>query len=814
MSPLYVVFTSGSTGTPKGVVITHSNFTSAMFHQRERLGFDESSRVLDFASYAFDVAWSNLLHTLNAGGCLCIPSEDDRRQNFSGSIARFKATYIEVTPAAARLIDSEDAASLRTINLSGEALGRSDIATWMAEKMLLNTYGPAECTVTATCAQIKQPFLETPSIGTAMGCVTWIVDPLPVSRQLSPIGSVGELWIEGPIVGSEYLGDAAKTQASFVADMPWLSRKELPDFREKLGRCYRTGDLVRYNADGTIVFVGRTDTQVKIRGQRVELSEVELHVRAQLITELSIRHANGIPTVGDNAFSTDTSNVTVTAEVISPRGSVRSVLVAFITIGSKAAKSQESHARAVRDVATGLSEALSSRTPSYMIPDAYIPLASMPLTSSAKIDRHQLRRIGSELSQADLANGDSSHGHPCKSPMEQRVQALWAAVLNIPDHSIMANAHFFQIGGDSIEAMRLVSHARKAGLHIAVADVFQHCRLRDLALVLDKRLEIGHTPECIGAISPFSLLQAPVDIEQVKQSAATLCGLSQNEVEDVYPCSPMQEGLLAMTAQQDGYIAHVSQDLRPTTDAKRFLAAWEEVVAHAAILRTRVVDLPGRGLVQVVSKPYRGDRMEVTTTPLHGDGFQAMGLGTPLSQHKIVRKPDSEDFVFVWKVHHSIYDAWTISLLLAEQRKAYERVSLEAPIQYQAFIRYIAGARSDAARAYWCAQLEDLSAPVFPKLPSPQYRPKSDESQSISVHSVHWHGRAFTASTIVRAAWSILTSRYCCSEDVLFGSVVSGRQAPVPGIERLIAPTIATVPVRVKIQKDQNLATLLQDIQT
>jgi non-ribosomal peptide synthetase component F len=135
------------------VVITHRNFCSAIWHQRA-LGFTASSRVYDFASYAFDVSWSNVLHTLAVGGCLYILLDKDRRQNLTRSIQALKANYIELTPIVARLLSPLDIPLIKTLNLGGEALTTGAFDHWPKDVRIINTYGPAECTVNSTFAEV------------------------------------------------------------------------------------------------------------------------------------------------------------------------------------------------------------------------------------------------------------------------------------------------------------------------------------------------------------------------------------------------------------------------------------------------------------------------------------------------------------------------------------------------------------------------------------------------------------------------------------------------------------------------------------
>ncbi|KAH8662495.1 hypothetical protein BX600DRAFT_382509 [Xylariales sp. PMI_506] len=282
-SILYVVFTSGSTGTPKGVMITHSNMASALHHQGGLMGLTSGSRLYDFASYSFDVSISNLFTTLAAGGCLCIPNENDRKGNLEQSILTLRANALDLTPSVARLLSSAGLSLIRSLTLGGEPLRTTDVEPWWGSVHgIRNAYGPSECTPTSTInAKASSPEEMAAHIGQGAGLVTWVVNP-DNHNELLPPGCIGELLLEGPLVGLGYLGDEDKTRAAFIKDPPWLNQGIDGCQPGRSGRLYKTGDLVRYNddKDGTLTFVGRKDEQVKIRGQRVELGEIEQILRS------------------------------------------------------------------------------------------------------------------------------------------------------------------------------------------------------------------------------------------------------------------------------------------------------------------------------------------------------------------------------------------------------------------------------------------------------------------------------------------------------------------------------------------------------
>jgi len=274
-SPMYVAFTSGSTGTPKGAVITHANLASALFHQERSLGITEKSRVYDFSSYSFDVSVCNMFATLTVGGCLCVPNELDRQNRLVESIASLEANTIDLTPSVSRLLRPERVPGLQQIIFGGEALRTEHVKPWWGKVRIVSLYGPCECTPNSTINSHPASPDEAVHMGKGVGLNTWIVDAEDHNLLVPAIGAVGELLLEGPLVGAGYLMDPEKTAAAFVEDPAWLVAGGPSGHPGRRGRLYKTGDLVRYNRDGSISFVGRKDDQVKIRGQRVELGEIE-----------------------------------------------------------------------------------------------------------------------------------------------------------------------------------------------------------------------------------------------------------------------------------------------------------------------------------------------------------------------------------------------------------------------------------------------------------------------------------------------------------------------------------------------------------
>ncbi|EME46921.1 non-ribosomal peptide synthetase-like protein [Dothistroma septosporum NZE10] len=788
---LYVVFTSGSTGTPKGAIIRHFNMASAIEHQRHVLGIEKTSRVYDIISPAFDVSWANLLHTLVAGGCLCIPSDHDRRSRIAESVQELEANYAHFTPTVARLVDPSSVPGLRTLQLSGEALLARDRAQWAPHVTLINTYGPAECAVTATWEEMVVDEPAPPRIGQAVGVNAWIVDQDDFTR-LAPIGGLGELVLEGPTVGAGYLGDAEKTEAAFVNDPSWLLRGA-SNTPGRTGRVYRTGDLVRRDANGRMTFVRRRDgTQVKIRGQRVELGDIESHIAHSL----AVNSASGVQ---------------VAAELVTPQGTDNPLLVAFVQCEEMDETSSRDYISAITDKVAAY---LATVLPAYMIPSAFLPVHSLPTTTTGKTDRRQLRNLGSSMELEQILALNRPVGREVRQPTtknEHQLQALCSSILNIGVANIGMDDNFVRLGGDSVAAMRLAWAARKQGLSMSVADIFKHPKLSDLALCVEE-LTKSHPEQ---AYSPFSLVSGDSSEQHdLRTFVAAQCNLDSSQITDAFPCTALQEGLLALTARRSGdWIAQYVLVLRPEVDIGAFQTAWSKLVVATPILRTRIVTLPNQRLVQaIVDQPMEWIYADTRERYLLQDKGRETGLGTPLARHAIVSENDARYFVLT--MHHAIYDGWSMKLLMDRARTAFVGEEVHDSASFQTFVEHIVGNLDTHADEFWAQQLEGLEAEPFPALPSINYQPRTDRTTSKQIRDVRWPPN-ITASSAVRAAWSVLISYYAHANEALFGITTSGRQANVPGIGDMIGPTIATTPVRVPVfsQSDETIEQFLHRVQ-
>lgn len=819
---LYIVFTSGSTGTPKGVTISHANLCTAVGHQARALGFDTGVRTFDSSSYSFDAYVCNTFHTILTGGCLCVPSDNDRINNLQSVLQSMDVEFVQLTPSTSRLLDPSKLPRLHTLILTGEKINRNVLEPWLetaGRVRVINAYGPSECTIMCAANRNINCIKDAESVGFSLGANLWIADVHNIHR-LAPVGAVGELLIDGPIIGQGYFGDERKTQESLV-DVPggYLAGIALaPE-----SPIFRTRDLARYNVDGSISFIGRADTQIKINGQRVEIGEVEYHV-GQCLPE----------------------GVDAIVEAVDwPSGQKQ--LLAFIYL-------RQDKGLQLAQLITKLDERLSDRLPRFMIPSAYFPLRTVPMTATGKTDRKVLRRMAL-VAPDQLLNVHALPGATGALPaqdvdrpmtsVEMTLQWLWAEVLTINnDAPLLPSDNFFARGGDSLAAMRLVSALRREGCsNINVADIFRHPRLCDMALAMNESSEQA-SPDANATqkpSSPFSMLLGDAPdaklIELTRDKISKICKCEALEIEDVFPCSSIQEEMVILGARNpEDFVTQTVFPLPPGIDLSRFQCAWENVTHAAPIIRTRIVDTKmalGDVAVDydhVFSQVIFSGQVPWTEYSDLNECLKAergcgMGLGEPLMRFGIVGKAKLQEqqksrLQAVLTMHHAVYDGWSMDLLGKDIAREYyasedSKPSDDSMLPYRTFIQHLHTADQNLASRFWTRYLKDIHLRPFPTLPVPNYRPNATALQDHVVSGIEWtKATGITANTIVQTAWGMVLSKHSCASEVVFGATLLGRQIPLAGIERVGGPTIATVPMRVVVDWDgQSALDILQRMQ-
>lgn len=787
---MYIIFTSGSTGTPKGVKISHETYTSSAIPRAKAVGYTPESRVLDFASYAFDVSIDSMLLTLGNGGCLCIPSDEDRLNDINEVIRTMRINYAGLTPSVGRILDADVIASLSGLGLGGEAVSARDANHWGKETRIIIGYGPCECTIGCTVNSSAATGREYLSIGPGNGAAMWIANPND-HNELVPVGAVGELLVEGPIVGQGYLNDTEKTAAAFINDPPWLVTGH-KEYAGRQGRLYKTGDLGRYDPDGLggIVFVGRKDTQVKLRGQRVELGEIESQLKAVLPSEAN-----------------------VIAEVITPKDyGGQPMLVAFVAFQPKGHGQAE---LALDEISSELSSVLTKANadvaktlPRYMVPTTYIPVNLMPVLISGKTDRKQLRAFGATVDLRQLDQGAASTASRELNELEKRLQQAWAETLKLVAEAIRPDDNFFALGGDSLAAMRLVSVCRAQDLDLSVISTFGNPTLSAMATVVQPC-----SSQVQEEIPEFSLISQSVGSARLE--AAEACGVDQADVQDIYLCTPTQESLFTFSLKSTkAYIAQRVACIPSHISLDAWKKAWEDVVAASPILRSRLAPLQDPGLQQIVVKEGVSWRYSTDLDQyLENDRSERMNLGQTLARYGLVSNANDDKRYMVWTVHHVLYDGWSEPIVLKQVSDALQNQSVEIQTQMRNFVKYVRDTDETAMYDFWRRELKGAVGPQFPRLPSRDFMPTPNGLIEHQIALETSAGSPFTMATLIRGAWALVASQYTGSDDVVFGETLTGRDISLPGVESIVGPLIATIPIRVQVRRSSSVESYLQTVQ-
>ncbi|PVH99335.1 acetyl-CoA synthetase-like protein [Periconia macrospinosa] len=777
----FVVFTSGSTGTPKAVMHTHRSIAATAYSERI-LGINTAeTRRLQFAGFSFDVAVTDIISTLRAGGCVCIPSEENRIHQLAATIEELNANAANLTPTVVRTIQPAEVPSMKNLLVGGEALSRDIIYAWSPHAHVVNSYGPAESGINGVCN-----FQVTPdrpaNIGKAFPTMRiWLTDPGNLDL-LAPVGGIGEIILEGAGVARGYLKDKDRSLSAFPSSPAFY--QTLPSSLKGQGQLYATGDLARYAPDGTIEFLGRKNQETKLHGHRIDLQAVEDAVST---------------TLNDNSF--------VAAEVVDILD-LGKRLVAFV--------SSRSHVHSASCTViidedpscfSDLREKLRSTLSKHSIPSAIVPVSSMPLTQSRKIQRKTLREIN--LSAFMRSRIGDTRGQNKRKPTSQQeilLQKLWAKAIGIDHDSIGLDDQFFDVGGDSVAAMTLAALARDVKLSLKTSLVFKQVTLQEMA----KTLTEFSTDE---AIAPFSLLRVNEnDRSDIVALVALVCNVGNGLIEDIYPCTPLQEGLLALSGSgKDAYISTETIKLTPGIDISRLERAFNKVADAEQILRTRLVFVEGHGTLQVVIREeikFSTERSPHSLAMTTGTG------GTPLIWLGLSECKTT----LTWVMHHALYDGFSRKLILDKIQACYEDEKAIMDIApYSSYVRYTSDLKVlEEAKAFWRDRLSDAAAPTFPRLATTKQNAKP-WTNSVLQRRLNLPRllQGITAATLIQSAWAVTIAQHSDhgTEDVVFGMTVSGRDVSIANIDRVTGPCIATVPARVNVAKEAVAMEVLRAVQ-
>ncbi|KAH8655379.1 hypothetical protein BX600DRAFT_439893 [Xylariales sp. PMI_506] len=787
----YCIFTSGTTGKPKGVEMEHRAYVTGTYGRAPGIFRSAESRPLQFSSFAFDASIEDICTTLMVGGTILMPSEDERKNDVQGAINRYAANCADLTPSVAALLEPEKVPSLQVLILGGEALNQALIDRWRSFPVhIINTYGPTEASIGITAAEAMHN--EPNNVGRITCGRAWITHPNNPNLRM-PLGTMGELLLEGPMLARGYRENPEATSAAFLEGLPWAASPS--------SRFYRTGDVVRANHDGTLTYIGRRDAQVKLRGQRIELGEIEDKAIAMGVFD----------------------DICVDALMVDGR----KTLVAFYTRKEK----QGAVARAEEFDINGIVKELRAHLPSYMIPAIFIPLEALPTTITGKRDRRGLKRVFSGISDKDLQSyrvlissdelGNSHNTGPKSEAWERILAELWAAVLGASEDEIVSSSNFFGLGGDSVVAMRLVALSRERGLRIRVADILKHPVLNDLgSIVAQNNKDVSnkdvthHNVVIPPSPAPFSLLGSWK--QHGKILLAVEKALPKATIEDVYPCTPFQAAIMSLSTEQPGaYVARHIFKLSSTVNFDRVREACRKVTSLHPILRTKILYVDGLGYYQVVLSPE--DESAVIDSKAGGCPIHPEKLGSYLSQFEL-----REDLAELWwYASHAVFDGTSLDLLSKKLNETYGSLDVQ-PLNtfppFTAFVAHIKSLDPLKSQEFWAEKLDKALKTQLFDVSKPSARHEQSLEFSIALATptssdAPSGSQGITLATKLQAAWAITVSKYASTSDVVYGTVLSGRSLDMPGIERVMGPCIATVPIRIQVGAEANAHAWLQDIQ-
>ncbi|WP_267615377.1 non-ribosomal peptide synthetase [Gordonia bronchialis] len=769
----YVVYTSGSTGKPKGVSVSHRGLAAFAVAQQKRYEVSPGDRTLHFASPAFDATMLEFLLAFSAGATMVIaPSTIYGGDELVDFMAEQAVTHAFITPAALAAATPRDLPYLRTLGVGGEASSPELVARWAPGRRYVNCYGPTETTIVATMSEPLQPG-DNITIGAPIeGCTALVLD-----RHLQPVPDhvPGDLYLSGPGVARGYLNRRGLSATRFVAT-PTSHVSSTPG-----GVMYRTGDIVRRRTDGALIYQGRTDNQVKVRGFRIELDEVS----AVLSAVPGVDFATTIVR-GRGADATLVGYVTL--DDVTPDGGPRPDAEHILTTARRT-------------------------LPRHMVPAAVVILDSIPLTGNGKLDHRALPDPAPQR--------DHTVGRAPRSRTEAVLIALLADVLGITGDAIGADDDFFELGGTSLQATTVVSRLNRhhIGDRIRVRDLFEHPTAEALA----------------------ELVSLPADIDP---DATAQPVVVRRERPDEVPLAPVQRRLWSMAAaapDSTEYAMPFALRLHGRLDHDALRAALRDLVARHTSLRTvypmrdgtpiaRVLDDPAAVIGDLSVRETYDPRAAMARTvarpfDLAADAGLRASLWRDISDRGV-----ADEHLLLLVVHHIAADGASLPILVGDLIEAYRSRRAGRSEDWSAadvdYRDYALDMADDTAAPedleFWTDLLADAPAEttVAPRHGSATAT-GAGTAGSVSMRidadlRAGLHHLARTHSTtpfsVLHTALAVLLHRIGSGRDVVIGTPVANRAAPTGSpreYDGVIGMFVNTLALRTAVAPTQAVADLL-----
>ena len=790
----YAVFTSGSTGTPKGVLVTRKNLASNISVLSELYPVGPDSRLLQACSQAFDVSVFEIFFAWHSGMCICSATNDVMFRNFESTINELRITHLSLTPTVAALADPVNVPGVKFLVTSGEAVTDFVFEKWAGRGLYIG-YGPSETTNICSVNPKAAPTVCRENVGPPLrNTSAFVLKPDSSNFEVLPRGAIGELAFGGEQVFRGYLNSPQLNDAKILHH---------PTF----GKVYRSGDVGRILHDGSIIILGRLDDQIKLHGQRIELGEITTIIsRTSLVQDCLVLSASS-PENGDT-------------------------LVGFWVPKSKTIGTEfsflppdDNHKGLNKQIYQNLTDSL----PAYMIPTVLLPISTIPMTSQSKADKRRLVKlwgdIDIEVRNQYVSDSDEGIGGDVWTPLERRVRDLVAEAVKIPATGVNRSTSLFALGVDSFSAIHIAQSLQKQiGSQLLVSDILRGVSIQGLA----SRIECKDR-QAFSSPSPHRQTFEADWVQGTKNDFASE-GL---HVENVLPCTPLQEGMLLASASSDnrGYYNHTFFEIDLSVD-KIFEYVCILCQRHE-ILRTCFVTTPHQrfAFAQVVLRRHRPNWKVISTfeNDLMGKTTRTLkhlGAVDTFEPPFAITAIKSEGKTFLsWFMHHALYDGVAINQLYLEFEALSSNQHLPPPVPFAPFLNHSLSLDLRDADRFWSRQFEDFIPMPSPKLTKRRNRGSAKAhissvvthvlETSLSLLEDASRERAVTVQSLLQAALIYTLDAFTGGNDVCFGVVVSGRTLTIDGVEleRLVAPCFNTIPARLRLRKGEQVSHLLQRLQ-
>jgi amino acid adenylation domain-containing protein len=768
----YVIYTSGSTGTPKGAMIEHANLANYLLALNHELEIRSDDVYLHLASIAFSSSRRQLLLPLSQGATVVIAGSEERKDPLAlfEMIKEHRVTVMDAVPSFWRscttVLQQSDETErnelikndLRLMLSASEPLTSDIPRTWTKHfqhpAQHVHMFGQTE-TAGIVCVNpiaLDEPDVEHVSIG----------NPIPnteifiLDEHMNPCvaGAAGELYIGGAGVGRAYLNRPELTREKFITI--------------NNARLYRTGDFARRRRDGSLEFAGRRDQQIKIRGFRVEVTEVE----AALYSHPAIREC-----------------------AVTVRGDT---LVAFVVHGAGAANPAE------------LRTFLNRRLPDHAVPSTFIALETLPLSANGKVDRLALMNH-------DVSSTERSADHVAPSTeTEKQLAAIVGAVLHIQDVSVADN--FLELGGNSLLAGQVIARVRRTfNVRVPISVLFESPTIAGFAARLDREIanqsDFETSPTRVSREQPLPLSfsqQRLWFLDQLNPGNSAYNLAHAMKIDGALDLSALRQSLDAIVARHE---------ILRTRFVEIDGTAFQKIDLPEAI-DWRYVDL---------SHLPVEEREQEANALLETQSRRPFHLATGPLFRALVMQSAADEFMLLLTMHHILSDGWSAHILMRELSACYEafadrrKPSLnELRIQYADYAvwqRDSATNKLDSQLAYWKQQLAD--APPVLNLPTdhPRTNAQTDRGGKVTVHlprqlsdNIRKFAREHRATLFMAllAVFDCMLATYCGSDDIVLGSPVAGRDGL--DTELLVGFFVNTLALRTKVSADLTVRELIERV--